>query len=174
VTASAPGFEAYSVTVNLVEGKTETLAIPALTAKPVEPAVVEPKQAASPDVTDRGPRQKQRTYIALGVGAAGIVALGVGSFFGIKANSSYSDAKKLCGDDLKCSDASSLAQSKKLVDDSHSKANISTALVIGGVAAIGAGVVLYLTAPRSAEQATARIVPVPNQGGAGLAFTGTF
>jgi hypothetical protein len=42
------------------------------------------------------------------------------------------------------------------------------------VAAIGAGVVLYLTAPRTAERAQARIVPVPHDGGAGLALTGTF
>jgi hypothetical protein len=174
VTASAPGFEAFSVTVTVTEGKTEALAIPALTAKPAEPAVEEPKTAATQQVAEPGPRQKQRTYIALGVGAAGVVALGVGAFFGLKAMSSYDDAKKVCGDDLKCTDADSLAQSKKLVDDSHSKANVSTGLVVGGLAMVGAGVVLYLTAPRTAEQATARIVPVPHQGGAGLALTGTF
>jgi hypothetical protein len=33
---------------------------------------------------------------------------------------------------------------------------------------------VWLTAPRSAERATARIVPVPHDGGAGLALTGTF
>jgi hypothetical protein len=98
----------------------------------------------------------------------------VGSFFGLQASSKYSDAKKLCGDDLKCMDADALAQSKKLVDDAHSKANVATGLVIGGVAMVGAGVVLYLTAPRNTEQATARIVPVAHPGGAGLAFTGTF
>jgi hypothetical protein len=173
ITASAPGFEAYSVTVTVVEGKTEAITIPALTAKPAEPAAEEPKQPAL-QVTEPGPRQKQRMYIALGVGAAGVVAIGVGSFFGLKASSSYSDAKKLCGDDLKCTDADSLMQSKKLVDDSHSKANVATGLCIGGLAAVGAGVVLYLTAPRTAEQAQARIVPVPHQGGAGLALTGTF
>lgn len=176
ITASAPGFEAYSVTVTLVEGKTEAITIPALTAKPAEPAAEEPKQAAVPQVAELGPRQKQRTYIALGVGAGGVVALGVGAFFGLKAKSSYDDAKKLCGDDLQCKDADALARSKQLVDDSHSKGNISTGLVVGGLAMVGAGVVLYLTAPRSTEQATAqaRIVPVPHQGGAGLALTGTF
>jgi len=174
VTASAPGFEPYSVTVTLVEGKTETLAIPALAAKPAEPAAEEPKPLATPEATDKGPRQKSRTYLALGVGAAGAVALGVSFVFGAQASSKYSDAKKLCGDQLMCTSQADFDQSKKLVDDSHSAANISTGLFIGGVAAIGAGVVLYLTAPRTAERAQARIVPVPHDGGAGLALTGTF
>src|SRR5262245_7567120 len=136
ITASAPGFEAYSVTVTLVEGKTETLAIPALTAKPAEPAAEEPKPLATPEVTDQGPRQKSRTYLALGVGAAGVVALGVSAFFGAKASSRYSDAKKVCGEQLMCTTQADLEHSKQLVDNAHSAANVSTGLFVGGVAAI--------------------------------------
>jgi hypothetical protein len=34
--------------------------------------------------------------------------------------------------------------------------------------------VVWLTAPRTAERSTAQLVPVPHDGGAGLALTGTF
>jgi hypothetical protein len=70
--------------------------------------------------------------------------------------------------------AASFAQDQKLVSDARSSATISTVLVVGGGAAIAAGVILYLTAPRSHERATARLVPVAHDGGAGLALTGAF
>jgi hypothetical protein len=176
ITASAPGFETYAVTVTLVEGKTETLAIPALTPKPAEPVVDTSKPTTAPEVApELGPRSKTRTYAAIGIGAAGVVALGVNAVFGVKASSSYSDAKKLCGDNLMCTDPDAFARSKKLVSDAHASANIATGLGIAGLAAVGAGVVVYLTAPREQlSTPTARLVPVPHQGGAGLALTGTF
>src|SRR5262249_23932404 len=100
VIATAPGFEAYTATVTLVEGNTETLAVPKLTAKPV--AVVKQPKSPAPEVIPSGPRDKTRTYIALGVGGAGVLALAPGIVFGLKARSLYNDAKKLCGDQLMC------------------------------------------------------------------------
>lgn len=172
ITASAPDFETYSVTVTLVEGKTETLAIPALTPKPAAPEVKEP-EVAEPEVAP-GRIPRTRLYAAAGLGGAGLIAVGVGLVFGAKASSSYGDAKKLCGDDLKCATPADLDRSKKLVNDAHSAANLSTGLFIGGLAAIGAGAVVYFTAPRTAERTAARLVPVPHEGGAGLALAGTF
>jgi hypothetical protein len=176
VSASAPGFEAYTTSINLVEAKTETVAIPAMVAKPDAPAVAaEPKPAGAPVDGEPEPLpSNNRTYIAIGAGAAGLVAVGVGLVFGAKASSSYSDAKKLCGDDLKCP-AADLDRDKKLVSDARSSATISTVMVIGGGAAIAAGAIVYLTAPHGHSRETqARIVPVTHNGGAGLALTGTF
>jgi hypothetical protein len=177
VTASAPGFEAFSVTVTLLEGKTDTLAIPALVAKPVAKPVAD----ASKPATARGagtepvvPVSPTRKYVALGVGAAGVVAVGVGLVFGVKARSSYNDATALCGNDQVCTDADKFARDKQLVSDARSSATLSTVMVLGGGAAIAAGVIVYLTAPRASERATARLIPVPHDRGAGLALTGTF
>jgi len=175
VTASAPGFEAFSVSVTLVEGKTETFAIPALVAKPAAP-VTEPKAGAElVDNEPAAPASKTRTYAALGLGAGGVIAVGVGLAFGAKAQSKYNDAKKLCGDDQVCP-AADFARDKQLVHDARSSATISTVLVIGGGAAIAAGAIVYFTAPhgRSREHQAARLVPVTNNGGAGLALMGTF
>jgi hypothetical protein len=172
VTASAAGFESFSVTVTLIEGKTETLAIPALVAKPVtEENKAEVEQEV--DTTEITARARKRKFVALGLGGGGVVAIAVGMVFGAKASSSYSDAKKLCGDDLVCS-AANFDQGKKLVADARSAGTISTVLVGLGVAAAAAGAIVYFTAPKAPERATARLVPVPHDGGAGLAIAGTF
>lgn len=174
VVASAPGFVEATLSVTLTEGKTEALTIPDLVAKPDAPPVAETRPVAQPiDDGEPGPRSKTRMYAALGVGGAGVAAVAVGLVFGVKARGSYNDAKALCGDDMVCP-AANLAQDQKLVSDARSSATISTVLVIGGGAAIAAGVILYLTAPRSHERATARLVPVAHDGGAGLALTGAF
>jgi len=47
-------------------------------------------------------------------------------------------------------------------------------MIVGGGAAIAAAAIVYLTAPRARERAASRIVPVPHDGGAGLALAGTF
>jgi hypothetical protein len=61
------------------------------------------------------------------------------------------------------------------VSDGRKAGNISTGLVIGGLVAGAAGAAVWFW-PRSAERttATAHLVPVPHDGGAGLALTGTF
>ena len=174
VTASAPGFEAFTVSITLVEGKTETLVIPTLVAKPA--AVADPStHSATRQVgtEPQAPASRTRTYAALGLGAAGVVAIGVGLGFGAKARWSYNDATALCGDDMVCS-AANFERDKQLVRDARSSATVSTVMIVSGGAAIAAGLVVYLTAPRASERATARLVPVTHKGGAGLALTGTF
>lgn len=173
ITATAPGFEAFASTVTLVEGKTETVAIPALVATPVAPVA---KPIAQVEVAPEAPARRARTraYLAAGVSGAGMIAIGVGAVFGVKAMAKNDDAKKLCGDDLVCANADDYRRSRKLVSDGRSSATVATFAVIGGAAAVAAGAVIYLTAPRAHERATARLVPVPHARGAGLALTGTF
>jgi len=175
VTASAPGFEAFSVSVTVVEGKTESFAIPALVARPSEPAAPPRRGAELVEREPVSPASNTRIYASLGLGAGGVVLAGVGLVFGAKARSSYNDARSLCGADLVCP-AADFDRGKQKVDDARSSATISTVMVIGGGAAIAAGAILYFTAPRrrDPEQATARLVPVPHDRGAGVALQGTF
>lgn len=174
VVASATGYEAYTVTVTVVEGKTETLSIPPLVAKPAASTEEKkPEDEQEVDTAAISAKARQRKFIALGLGGGGVVALAVGLVFGAKASSSYDDAKKLCGDDLVCS-MENFDKGKKLVSDARSAGTISTVLVGVGIAAAAAGVVVYVTRPKAAERATARLVPVPHEGGAGLALVGSF
>lgn len=176
VTASAPGFEAFALTITLVEGKTETLALPALVAKPTTASVAESARTSAAHQAEADPEDRAsrtRTYATLGLGAAGVATVGVGLVFGAKARSSYNDAKALCGDAMVCA-AANFERDQQLVHDARSSATISTVLIVGGGAAIATGVVVYLTAPRTSERATARLVPVTHDRGAGLALAGTF
>lgn len=172
VRASAPGFEAVTQTVTLVEGKAETLEIPDLTAVPVRATetsrpVAGPATGTEP-VLEISPTRK---YVAMGIGAGGVVAIVAGLLFGHKASSTYHDAKALCGTNLVCG-TDNYARGQQLIRDTRSSAAVSTVLVATGGAAIVTGVVVFLTGRRVRERATAQVVPVTYGRGGGLAVTG--
>jgi hypothetical protein len=179
ITASAPGFESFTRTITIVDGKTETVTIPPLTAKPVTPVTDASKtgKEGTPGGSEPSeplpPPSPTRKYITLGAGAAGVALLGAGVVFGLKAKSTYDDATALCGPDLACTPAQ-YPRGRQLVHDAKSTATISTVLAVAGGAALAAGAILYFTAPRAPERATARIVPVVHDGGAGIAIIGGF
>jgi hypothetical protein len=157
IVAAAPHFDAVKLSVTLGEGQVQTLAIPDLTATFVP----------------RGGMSRTRKYVAIGAGAAGAAAIGAGLLFGWKASSAFSDAKKLCGPDLVCA-PTDYDRGKELTADARWRATASTAFIVVGSAAIIAGVAVLLTAPRSLERATARIVPVASDREVGLALLGRF
>jgi hypothetical protein len=173
VSASAPGFVSFSQKITAVEAKTETLAIPDLAAEPTmteEKVATETEEVIPDEVVPPSPTRK---YLGLGLGGAGVVAVGVGLAFGAKAMSANNKAKDLCGDELACSSAN-FDEGQRLIDDGRSKATVSTVLVIAGGAAIAAGAVVFLTAPRASDQRTARLVPLLDRGGAGVGLAGSF
>lgn len=174
ITASAPGFEAFTRTATLVEGKAETLAIPKLAPTPVratDPPTPREAHAAPPEsAVATSPTHK---YVALGAGVAGMATIGVGLLFGNKASSAYHDAKALCGANLVCS-TDTYPRGQQLIRDTRSDATISTVLVVAGGAAVATGVVVFLTGRRPRERATAQIIPVIDDRATGLAVTGRF
>jgi hypothetical protein len=178
VTASAPGFETFTVTITLPESKTETIAVPNLAPKPAAPvvsSVEKPAQPAEPvEPAPAGSIPRSRKLLAFGLGGAGVALVGVSLVFGSQASSKKSDAEKLCGPDLACTDMAAFTQSQQLVSDAKSKATLSTVLFGAGLAAIAGGVVVWVTAPREHESAIVHLVPVVHDGGTGLALTGVF
>lgn len=266
ITASAPGFETFTQAVTLAEGKTETIALPDLTERPMPAAA--PSSATPPAVADLQPRsgttvpppgpgkrapvaateraagtssgQAQteatastamtppavtdhetksgltvpppspgtlaavaatgpvagtssgqpeteateateapvaspgtRHQVAIGLGAVGVAAVGVGLFYGARARSSFNDAKALCGPDVVC-DPARYEAGRRLTSEASSAATTSTGLVAAGGAAIVTGAIVLLTAPRARARATARLVPVAHDRGGGLALVGRF
>ena len=203
--ATAPGFAAWETTVRITdEGKTVKLAIellppststkePVKPAKPAKPAPppeppppAEPpggdearKSEPSPPRTDDAPRPpgqgRKRIAVALGIGGA--ASLGTGLVFGSLARKKWDEARALCGDDRVCDDPATLAQGNALVDAARGRANLSTALVIGGAVLAGAGAVLWLTAPSSSaasDTAAIRIAPELGPGHAAVTLGGRF
>ena len=178
VTASAPGYQSVTTKIVAEEAKTATITLPELVAKPEEtkPAGGDKpvEKPISDDAPEPAPVSPTRKYIAYGVGGGGIAMVGVGLVFGAQAMSKNSKAKDLCGSDLDCS-GDNFAEGQQLIHDGRTRGTVATIFVAAGLAAIGAGVALYLTAPHASEQARqTAIVPTIDRNGAGLGVVGRF
>ncbi len=145
IEATAKGKKPYSTTLTVDETNTPaTLDIPPLedvsAEKPKPPEPIEDKPA------EKKQGGTQRTLALVSV-AGGVALLGVGAVFGLRTRSKWAEAQDHC-EDLECDDTG-----VGLVDEANTAGTISTvAFVAGGVLA-AAGVVVYLTAPRSAKAA---------------------
>jgi hypothetical protein len=109
-----------------------------------------------------------RKKLAIGVAAAGIVGLGAGVGLGFSAKGQY--------DDVACTQNGSpptgcTPDEESRIDKARSRGNLGTIIGGVGVAALAAGVVLYLTAP---EQSGVAVTPVVGDHDVGVAFSGRF
>lgn len=109
-------------------------------------------------------------WIGIGVGAAGVVSLGVGAVFGLTAISKADDAgceRGRCPTD----------ESGKLNDEAHDAGNIATVALIAGAVLGAAGAVLFFVPFGGEEKADAqalRVRPQISPRYAGVQLGGTF
>ncbi len=96
------------------------------------------------------------------LGGVGIVALGIGTYFGIATFTKKGDASK------GCSPAGCTPDGKRDGDSAHTNATLSTVFFVTGALATAAGVYLVITAPKSPARAAIVLGP----GAAGV--QGTF
>lgn len=171
----------------VVETKTETKTEPkagteaqpeTTTATKTTGSAGEPAPAAT--ALDRGePSDPGRTrrLVGLGVGAGGVVAVGLGLVVGYEARKSWNDAfdRGLCDSDTNvCND-----EGQRLTEQARHQATASNIVVGAGLAVVTAGVILYLTAPDGDnETRTAstgpRLTPWASASSAGLGLSGSF
>jgi serine/threonine-protein kinase len=162
ITASAPGYEAFSTTVTVQAGAANvSISVPPLKKNPEgEKAAAPPPAestplgapaaaAAEPPRTDtpelppserNGDTQRIAAYVAGGVGVVGIA---VGSIFGLRAISKASDAEGYCPRGYQCDDVLGTT----LTDDAKSAARIANIAFAVGAVGLAGGVILYFTAP---------------------------
>ena len=172
IAATAPGFEPFETEVAIARDTTaRTVEIPALTpgagtvddaAPPATPDIAPPAGGAD----EPTPPASSRTRIAIGLAAAGVVGLGAGVGLGLSAKSRY--------DDVPCTQNGSppmgcTAAEAARIDDARARGNLGTIVGGLGVAALAAGVVLYVTAPKGRAVVVA---PVAGDGELGLTFAG--
>lgn len=95
-------------------------------------------------------------------GAAGVVGLGVGTYFALDASSLKSKAD--CG--ATCTTAGS-----RTLDDARASANLATASFIAGGALVAAGALLFVLGPRpeTKSSTSASLAPLVGPGAIGLA-----
>jgi hypothetical protein len=170
ITASAPGYEPWSGTVTVPEraGRVainvpplkKTSGESASTAPPATPTTTVPQTGQPGDDTARAnafnastapgveSRSSSQRTMGLVLGAAGVVGVGVGSFFGLKSFSKESDAEKECPRASACT-----STGLSLTEDARNAATGSTIAFGLGLAALAGGAVLYFTAPSASAAA---------------------
>jgi hypothetical protein len=147
VEASAPGKQPWRATVDISAGlSSKSVVVPALADAPRAPA--ETTTAARPvaDQTSDEAGNTQR-IVAYTLGGAGIVGIGVGSAFGLSAMSKNDESNREGCDGNACTPAA--AEIRK---DAQSAGTASTVAFAVGGALLAAGVVVFFTAPSSADK----------------------
>jgi hypothetical protein len=185
--ATAPGYvdQTVDVEVHADQGAVVTVKIPTMQEvqpDPVEPDVTEhPKRAVDEEdepqpVPHHGSPGHGRKLAAIGVGGAGLIAVGVGAVFGAKASSSWSEVEDLCGADHRCAPGADYERGQQLVADTRSAGNLSTILVGAGAVAIAGGVILWVTAPHGGggDETALRLSPEVGADRASLVLVGGF
>jgi hypothetical protein len=138
IAASAPGHKTFRTTVRAEEGKAVSVEVPPLEAD----AVPEAPAPATPH--EEAPKSSTLRTVGIGVGAAGIAALGIGAYFGVTAISKWNDSSKDCPGAL-CN-----AQGVSLANDAKQAATLSDVTFGIGVAAVAAGIILFVVgAPKT-------------------------
>jgi len=132
VEASAPGKKPWRGTVQ-VAGIENTISIPALADAP------------RPAVTDAQPKRTWQKPAAFGAAGVGIVALGVGSIFGVRAMSKQDESLAHCQGSV-CDSIGMEA-----VADGQAAGTISTIAFGVGAVAIAGAAILWFTAPAKAQ-----------------------
>jgi hypothetical protein len=175
VEASAEGYEAFSSKSRVEgEGQVVTIRIPALTkragaqpplvapppatpppAAPVAPAAPPESEPAPPGAAASGGGSPRGT-IGLVVAGVGVVGLGVGTFLGLGAKSTFDDSDPHCDDAGKCDQTG-----VDLRSDAVDQGNLATIVFIGGGVLAATGVVLWATAPgNDADDAKTGVIPL--------------
>lgn len=149
---------------------------PAAHAAPAPAPAPVPAPAPAPMPTplkDTGSNGSTQRWIGLAVGGAGLIGIGIGSYFGLRAISKNNDAEKLCPSNNVCS----TQQGVTLTHDAKSAALASDIAFGAGAAALVGGVVLFLTAPSQHVERSASSwhwAPSLGRREAGMALRGRF
>lgn len=156
VQARAQGYKPWQVEVVVSkEGSATALEVPRLLAAPSGgsgPAGAERDGAPAA----KGTSQR---IAAIAVGGLGLAAVGAGGFFGLSAQSSYSDSKELCNDRSFCT-----PRGTELRESAKSKALVATIATGAGAAALVTAGVLWFTAPKQESAAPAVAQRSPRNG----------
>jgi hypothetical protein len=160
VDAKAKGKKAFSTTIDVSERiRTPSVEIPALEAE-TETATGGPNgggETHPPDETKDGSTQRIVGLVVMGVGVAGAA---VGTIFGLKTSSTWSDAQTHCAG-TECD-----RTGVQLASDAKNAGTVSTISFIAGGALLAGGAIIYFTAPSgpAKKESTTGKAPVSSPG----------
>lgn len=178
IEVSAPGYETWNTPIKVeAGGASASVRVPGLVKRP---------EAATPapsDQTPAGPRaelakpanatpakQGLSTGQTLGlvVGGVGVVGLGIGTYFGVRAITKNSDAEEYCSGDNLCAQ-----QGLDLTDKAKKDATAANIAFAAGAALVAIGGVVFLTSGSSDLERVA-LVPLLGPRSAAASISGRF
>jgi hypothetical protein len=121
---------------------------------------------------------RTRRILGLSVAGGGVVAMGVAGVLTLTARTKYNNAidDHCMGDPTSCDETG-----LDITHSARSRANVATIITIGGAVMVGAGLVLYLTAPdgddssdSGSEKSALYLTPSIGTDGGTLVLGGTF
>jgi hypothetical protein len=169
IEATEAGKKPFKSTFHVDDQSSSIVDIPALEDAPVVAPPPPPSgDTTRPDEHTGSNAKRTAGYI---VGGAGVVALGVGVFFGIKTLSLASDVKSECPNGP-CASQDGIDKNSS----AHTDALVSDITLGIGVVAVAAGVYLILTSKSTNETSHAafQITPSASPHGGGAAIVGRF
>ncbi|HEY5448127.1 MAG TPA: hypothetical protein VIQ54_05220 [Polyangia bacterium] len=153
VLATAPGRRAFSTKVTIAhEASASTVEIPPLEVDPLALLATDPMLTTRTSAPPPAPpllSPKARRRLGWTAGAAGAVQMGVAGIFGLRAFD-----KRQQSDDLCPGGACASQQGADLNDQAGTAADVSTILVVTGLATLAAAVYLLMTSPKGAGDRT--------------------
>jgi hypothetical protein len=180
ISASAPGREPWSTRVVVDgDGKRASVEVPRFkelqTIEPGAPSTTAPVPEEEDDDDELvelpgapGPWTGMRKA-SVGVAAVGVLAVGAGVFFGLRANDLEAKADERCPA-AACSDPEAIGWNE---DAEANALRAHVAFGVGGLAIAGAAALWFLGAPDDPDEQLA-VTPVIGADGLGLAFGGRF
>jgi hypothetical protein len=186
--ARAPGRQTLTQTLRLEEGKTASFELPLLAATDEQPApqtLLARESSAEapgappstpPPVSESSAGSSGPSALVWGLGAVGVIGLGVGTVFALKASSTNQDSKEKCrADSPNVCDPDGVAMRNDALD----QGNIATVGFAVGGAALAGAIALFLldgekSEPRSEARAGLRASAAVAPGSAAVGLTGSF
>lgn len=183
VEVSADGHDSFAVTLHVEPGKRYEVAVPPLRQQPT-PVISTPPPATDTSTlppphsaplaplppaslpANESASSGTKTF-GLILGGVGVVGLGVGSYFGLKAISKMDEAEEGSCAGSVCQEPADLART----EDASSAATVSNIAFIAGGASLVTGALLFFLAPNSRE-AGLRATPYATRNEVGLAVGG--
>lgn len=152
IEATAPGKQKWAKTIDVgASAARVSVEIPVLQDDTQGTSGLQPAVSTGATRVDVAPGgSSTQRAVAIGAAAVGVLGLAAGGYFGLKASSTWSDAKKGCT----AYPAGCTTDASTLANDAKTQATISTVAFAVGAAGVVAGAVLWFTAPRSHEGET--------------------
>jgi len=152
------------------EAKELTLELPAPPVVDPDPRTRRRRDTGEPGHGATRHPGRGRRIAGVVIGGVGLVGVGVGSVVALMARSDYKDAFAAHCDAMNTCDEVGY----QATHDARHRANIATVVAVTGVAAVAAGVVIFLTAPSAKAHAEhVWIRPVVTDGGAAVVLGGS-